>query len=176
VALMDLAMLDEDRKYGYWETVAVSVELLPDDAKYYKDLVYNGTEGTYRIYPSFTKTIALLEEYGARMITEIPLEDVLSITVEDTFLEEFDENGMWDKYVSVEYTKENGDESKMAELLPGLTDYRFYPEFQSDEPVMPSIDVNVIILRDETEHHENFRVKLGMMPEFVKEDLKKAAQ
>jgi len=175
VAFLTLAIEDEEREYGYWESVTVEVQMA-DDGKYYKDFRYNGTEGDYRIYPSFTKTIALLEEYGAKMVTEIPLDEVVEISVQDTFLEIFDENGYWDKYITVEYTKANGDEAKMAEILPALTDYRFYPEFWADEGVEPSIDINMILLRDDEERHESFRMKQGMMPEFVKEDLEKAAQ
>jgi len=176
VALMNLAILDEERDYGYKVYNTVSVEI-SEDGKYYREFKYSGTEGAYKIYPSFTKTIALLKEYGARMLTEIPLEEVQSISVEDYSYEKYDENGMWDKYVTVEYTKENGDEIKMAEILPGLTDYRFYPEFQWDETVMPDIDVRITLLRDDEERNESFRVKMGMLPEFVKDDIiKKAAQ
>lgn len=173
VALMSLAMLNEERSYGYSNTVLVEIT---DDGKYYREFRYNGTEGDYRIYPSFTKTIALLKEYGARMLTEIPLEEVQNISVEDYSYEKYDENGMWENYASVEYTKEKGDEVKMAELIPTLTDYRFYPEFQVEESVVPAIDVNITIFRDDVEQNERFNIKMGMMPEFLTEDLEKAAQ
>ena len=40
---------------------------------------YYSEESGYEIYPSFTQTIALLEEYGATIVNEIPAEDVITV-------------------------------------------------------------------------------------------------
>lgn len=178
VALMELALQEENEGYVDPEvTMMETVQIA--DAKYSAELIYYGTEGAYRIYPSCEKTLALLEEYGANIMVQIPVEYVTRLEVEENNPWGYDDNGVeaeWQEPVTVEYTMENGDEFKIAEIIPTLSDYRFVPEYAADEGQIPSVNVYITISRDGYEREEYFRMKQGMMPEFVTEDLKKAAQ
>lgn len=61
----------------YEEDALTAVEDVSSDPYSY----YGGTDNGGLIYPQFTKTIALLKEYGFDIYEEPPLEDIESITV-----------------------------------------------------------------------------------------------
>uniref|UniRef100_UPI004057A0FC DUF6449 domain-containing protein n=1 Tax=Acetatifactor sp. TaxID=1872090 RepID=UPI004057A0FC len=130
----------------------------------------------YRIYPSFTQTIALLKEYGAKFQTEIPLENVIEIRVTDYSREVNDHDGYYTKVAEKAYTVANGEIKEMEEILSNLVPGEFVEGFCSDLNTEPNIDVYIVYTQDDIEMSMYFMFKKGAMPQFVAEDLEEAYQ
>lgn len=132
---------------------------------------YYGEEHGYRIYPSFTQTIALLKEYGAEFATVIPAEDIIDIEITDYSEEVDDHDGLYTKIAEVHYTAEAGQQAQMDEILPNLVANKFVEGFLYDTNTETYIDVDVTYMRDNIEMSQYFKFKPGHVPEFVLEDL-----
>lgn len=139
-------------------------------------LKYDFEENGYRIYPSFTQTLALLEEFGAEVADTIPAEDVMYITVVDYTKEWQDEDGSYATEVMLEYSpKEDGGE-KINQLLDSVVSNRMGRNLYNRVHVEENIDVNINYNYDGMGEYVSAQFKKGQIPAFVLEDVEKAAQ
>lgn len=153
--------------------------VIRESATYYAETPgfrYSSEESGYMIYPSFTQTLALLEEYGAHIASELPAEDVVSMRVEDTSREVYDHDGYYNKVVEIEYTAKDDEQEKIAQILPTLTNYQLGPDFSTEESTDPNLRVYITYYYNDVERSNSFEIKMGMIPEFLTEDLNAAAQ
>lgn len=129
-------------------------------------------ESGYLIYPSFTRTLALLEEYGADLGNELPVEDVISIYVEDYSREVYDEDGYYNKLYVAEYTAEEGQTEQIAQILSAIRSDNLNKEFYFGEDESANMNVSVVFYYDGKQYeYGNFSFKKDMIPEFVLQDL-----
>ncbi len=137
---------------------------------------YNREEWGYEIYPSFTQTLALLEEYGAEIKNELSAEDVISLSINDYSREVNDHDGLYTKQVELQYTKEDGQLEQIAQILPNLVSNQMMNRFVEDELVEPHVDVSIRYYHDGQEMHEGCRFRMDSMPQFLKDDMEKVVQ
>lgn len=139
------------------------------------NFTYDRGESGYCIYPSFTETLALLEEYGATIAQELPVENVLRITIEDWSREADDHDGRLTKIVELEY-QATEDADKIAQLCPKLLNLNLGREFETGEEYEPHLQIEITYLYNDKELVKSMRILRGEMPDFLQEDLEVAAQ
>ena len=144
--------------------------MIEDSFDYYVE------EYGYRIYPSFTQTIALLKEYGAAFQTSIPAENVVEIRVTDYSREVHDHDGLYTKLAEKTYTAANGELKEMEDILSKLVPGKFVEGFYGNLNTEPNIDVDIVYMQDDIEMSMYFMFEKGAMPQFVTEDLDEAYQ
>lgn len=137
---------------------------------------YYSTESGYRIYSSFDETLALLEEYGADIVSEIAAEDVISIMIEDYSLERYDDDGLLTKMIEVDYTSDEGEIEEIRQILPGLVPEHLTGNSMSYEGEEDNLNIRVYYSHDGKEMNEFCYFIKGKVPEFVKEDLQEVAE
>ncbi len=134
---------------------------------------YKDADTGYKIYPSFTETLALLKEYGAKPVNEIPVSDVTRIEIEDSSQEVDDHDGFLTKLVTIEYYRQP---EEIAQILPSLVNNQLIGDYiVSNKKVESNIHIRVTYYYDGKEMYENFEFKKGEIPDFVIQDLKEAA-
>lgn len=170
VAKLAFAMAANEEERTEWTQVAIEDVYMEDSFEYYNE------ESGYKIYPSFTQTIALLEEYGADIVNEIPAEDVISISVEDYSEEVDDHDGLYDKIYVATYLSEAGQTEEIRQLIAAVIPNDFHGDFNVEEKVEPYIDVRIRYYIDDIEMIQNCSIKKGMLPGFVREDMKQAVE
>ena len=158
----------------------ITVTAVVEDVKIYSDdgttFEYYSTESGYWIYPSFDETLALLEEYGADVVTEIPAEDVISITIEDYSLERLDDDGLLTKVIEVDYSADNGEVEQIRQILPGLVPEHLMGNMLTFSEAEDDLNIRVRYYHDGKEMNEFCRFMNGQVPEFVKADLQEMAE
>ncbi len=125
-------------------------------------------EDGYKIYDSFTQTIALLEGYGCIMESVLPTEMITSIEVEDWTIENSDNNGEVDKVMRVTYTHE--DFAKLEEIMENVVSSRLANDFNPDL-YNYLLNVEVTFMLNEKEYTRNFDFKQGCIPAWLREEL-----
>lgn len=130
----------------------------------------------YRIYPSFTRTIELLKEYGVTLETALPAKEIVEIRIEDYTRETSDQNGLLDKVVEKSYLTAEGDDAQIKEIFPNLVYGSFVEGFPADNNAEPNLYVKVTYLEQGTEVSAHFRFKKDRLPQFVVDDLEKTYQ
>lgn len=142
-------------------------------AAYYTEsnFKYYAEEHGYMIYPSFTQTLALLEEYGAELVSEIPAEDVIEIKITDYSREANDNDGLNTKVVEVNYNAENGQLAEIGEIIPTLVDNQFLNRFKTSGTIEDYMEVYVTYIYDDMEMRNYMNFKKGEVPGFVLEDI-----
>jgi len=168
VAEMHLAVMDdwEDAR----EYVGVTIEKIDTETDVLDRCVW---ESGYPIYPSFTETMALLKEYGLDWGEELPVENVISIYIEDSSREAEDNDGYYDKISTAEYTLEEGHSEQIASILAAIRSGGLTREFDFESEDYPYISVEISYSYGEQWYeHQYFTFKKGMMPEFILQDLK----
>ncbi|MBE5883445.1 MAG: hypothetical protein E7291_03320 [Lachnospiraceae bacterium] len=170
VAKLSFAYRDA-REEGLEETYAVM-----ETVSYYESsrFTYDWEEYGYEIYPSFTQTIALLEEYGANIVNEITPEEVVSIRICDYSREVNDYDGLLTKEIVLEYTAEEHPE-KVALILTNVMPNQMVNSFKM-EAMEPNVDVNITYYIDGQERYESCQFYIDSMPEFLIQDMEEAAQ
>lgn len=111
--IAELAFLGGENPGG--DTYALAETHAPSSYKAL-DFEYYSEEGGYRIYPSFTQTLALLEEYGVSPESPISAENVSFICVVDDSWEVNDNNGYNDKQVILSYSTELSVQEQIDEM------------------------------------------------------------
>lgn len=139
-------------------------------------LKYDFEESGYRIYPSFTQTLALLEEFGATVADEVPTEDVVTITVCDYNREWQGEDGVYHHEVRLEYTPGADGTDKIEKLLESIVPNRMSSNLYNRVHVEDNIDVNINYNYNGMGEYVSGQFKKGQIPAFVMEDVEKAAQ
>lgn len=177
VAIFDFALGSPEGKgevgAGYVAEQTAGAEVMEKDRTTFE---YFGTEGGYRIYPAFTKTIALLEEYGADFNNSLSVEDVVSINICDSSLEENDFDGLLTKLIELEYRTDNGQQEEIAEIVPCIVYDSFMGDFTAAGKIAPNISVEIFYNCDGVEGHKYGYFLKGELPEFLQEDIAKAAE
>lgn len=139
-------------------------------------LYYDFEESGYRIYPSFTQTLALLEEFGAEVKDEISAEDIRTITVNDYNREWQGEDGVYHHEVILEYTPDADGMDKIETLLENIVPNRMSSNLYSRVHVEENIDVNINYYHNGMDDYVSARFKKDQIPTFVLEAIEKAAQ
>ena len=129
-------------------------------------------ESNYKIYDSFTQTIALLEEYGCIMESVIPVEQIISIEVEDWSVENSDTNGEIDKVMRVVYSQEDTD--KIAEIQQNIVSSALVNNFNPDLNGY-AVNVEIRFMLNGKEDIRSFDFMTGCMPEWLREELDQSA-
>lgn len=137
---------------------------------------YGSTQSGYKIYPSCKQTIALLEEYGARIVNEIPVEDVVSIRIEDYTREVYDKDGLYTKVVELEYKREDGEQAKIAQVLSAIKRNQLVNALLGIDRTEDNIDVRITYYYDNKEMSKNCSFLKGRIPASVLTDLDAAAK
>ncbi|MBE5875990.1 MAG: hypothetical protein E7290_03775 [Lachnospiraceae bacterium] len=125
-------------------------------------------EDNYKIYDSFTQTIALLEEYGCIMETTLPAEMITAIEIDDWSVENYDNNGEIDKVMRVNYTQD--DYAKLVEIVKNVESSSLVNEFNPNMRVY-DVNVDIIYMLNGKEYSRGFLFKPGCMPSWVREEL-----
>lgn len=176
LAIMDLAV-------GYMEDDAYQNQAYAVTERVYIDNVtgeniqeydYYTEDSGYKIYPSFTETIALLEEYGAEFVNEIQAEDVITIYIKDYSREVGDSDGLLTKQVELDYTAKDEEFAEIAEILPNLISTQMVDYIGEMNKEEEFINVRVHYYYDGLELSESCYFKKGMVPAFVTEDVEEA--
>lgn len=183
VARLGLAFVREENQsvYGLSANSSGPEYVVVEDAMgtiYQGDsgLQYDFQENGYRIYPSFTRTLALLEEFGAEVANEIPAKDVMYITVVDYTKEWEGEDGVYHNEVMLEYTPGTDGEEKIQQLLDSVVPSRMSINLYNKVHAEENIDVNINYNYDGFGEYVSTQFKKGQIPAFVLEDVEKAAQ
>ena len=137
---------------------------------------YDFEESGYRIYPSFTQTLALLEEFGAKVADEIPVEDIKTITVCDYNREWQGEDGVYHHEVILEYTPEGDGTDKIETLLENIVPNRMSSNLYNRVHAEENIDVNINYNYNGMDDYVSAQFKKGQIPAFVLEEIEQAAQ
>lgn len=156
-------------------------------------LQYYNVDVNYNIYPSFEKTITFLKDHGFDATRNIETKDIKQIIVNNYRLvtdEEYsvdyivDNNGTQKVSESVDiYTDEKSrtatyndmkDKENIEEIFPNLVDNDYYWNNRSVISVEESVDVSVVIRKDEFGNEERYSYffRKGNIPDFVKSDIK----
>ncbi len=169
VAEMELAVSTEEL-----QEMMLYTDVVVEETRNAEDLLGNcAWEGDYKIYPSFTQTLALLEEYGVDLGRELQVEDVISVYIEDYSEEVNDDDGYYDKLYITEYTAEAGQTEQIAQILAGIRSNNLEREFDIGEGDVNYINVRMDYYYDNKQYeYEHFSFKKDMIPEFVWQDLK----
>ena len=125
-------------------------------------------QSNYKIYDSFTQTIALLEEYGCIMESVLPVEQILSIEIEDWSVENSDTNGEFDKVMRVVYTQD--DAEKLGEIMENVVSSSLSNSFNPDMHG-GAVNVEIKFMLNEKEYVRDFDFKTGCMPDWLREEL-----
>ena len=136
---------------------------------------YYSEESGYEIYPSFTQTIALLEEYGATIVNEIPAEDVITLTVVDDHLEVDDFDGQLTKQIELEYRVTEGQTEEIGQILSSIVSNQLTGNLCARERVEENIYVDIHYYYDGQERYTSGYILKGMIPAFLQEDIEEAA-
>lgn len=129
-------------------------------------------ESDYKIYDSFTQTIALLEEYGCIMETTLPIEQIIKIEVEDWSIENSDTNGEIDKVMRVVYAQEDAD--KLADIMDNIESTALVNGFNPNICDY-SVNVEVTFMLNDKEYERYFDFKTGCLPAWLREELNQSA-
>lgn len=142
----------------------------------------------FPVYPSFTKTIALLKENGSGLTEVISAKDVESITIYAGYDEELEEYAAWDGETAFEQTYdreigrytimiENDGSEETIEKIQEILDSVVISDMAQMNGLQPydnSFSVR-ILLRDETtgivsakETFRNYIFRYGEVPEFIR--------
>lgn len=155
----------------YTVAVAATREAASVDSQY-DEFRYYGEESGYYIYPSFTRTLALLEELGAVMVNQPEPESVTRIRIVDESREVNDQDGLLTKNVEVEYSQESGQTEEIAQILPGVQVSHLQGAFFRFRETEEYIDVVVYYHSQEGYEDSCYgSFRKGEMPAFVREDL-----
>lgn len=124
----------------------------------------------YLIYPSFTGTLALLEEYGGTIADKLALEDVVSMEVVDSSLEKDDHDGLMTKLITLEYNREDGQQEEIEQILSGVVTgiQKKFP-FWSGRDIEQDISVEITYATGKIQEKVKCSFKKGEIPDFVKE-------
>ena len=136
---------------------------------------YDYEEAYYKIYPSFTETLTLFKEYGAKLQNEIMPEEVACIEIHDSSREINDNDGLLSKVISLSYTTENGQSEEIAQILPHLVPSQFDLGLMAESRTEPYLSVHVFY-GEEGKESGLFRILKGTIPEVVEKDLEEAAK
>ncbi len=156
------------------------------------DFEYYSEDSGYRIYPSFTQTLALLEEYGMNPESPITAENVSFISIVDDSLEADDKNGLYDKQVVLAYRTELTVQEQIDEM--GVEDMEVTPISQEQirqilANVIPGVlsgnryhpdrierytDVQITYEVDGRREYVSCYFPKGSIPEFLKKDIEEA--
>lgn len=130
---------------------------------------YYEYESGYKIYDSFTQTIALLEEYGCIMKTVLPVEQILSVSIEDWSVENDDKNGEIDKVMQVEYTQQDVD--KLTEILQNIESSSLLDGINYYHNRY-AVEISITYMLNDKEYNRYFVFKPGYsMPNWLREEL-----
>ncbi len=132
---------------------------------------------TYYVYPSFTKTLELMEKYGFDTSKKIKLEDIRRITVGD-YRPKYDQATV-DGIISTSMAKDSYKEEtyskpeQIAQILPNLVSRDY---FYSNSTLIEGDDYTNVILYVFNEDYGSevsygYMFKKGTIPDFVKSDL-----
>lgn len=132
---------------------------------------------SYYVYPSFTKTLALLEKYGFDNSRKIELEDIRRITISDYHpkYEQITQDGListrvaQDNYKEATYTKLE----QITEILPNLVSRDYY---YNNNALLEAEEYTDVILFVFNEDYNNelsygYMFKKDAIPSFIKKDL-----
>jgi hypothetical protein len=165
-------LVDSDEQNQENEKTVVVMET----AEYYSGMeesyLHYYEEYGYRIYTSFTRTIATLEKYGIEIKDTMPAEDILSLTVMDYTREVYDNDGYMTKVAEVTYTNEAGQTAQIEAILPSLLEGGYYRSFAKETGSEENINVSIrYYSEDGYDNYVSCEFKKGDMPDFVKQDL-----
>lgn len=132
---------------------------------------------TYYVYPSFTKTLELMEKYGFDTSKKIKLEDIRRITVGD-YRPKYDQTTV-EGIISTSMAKDSYKEEtyskpeQIAQILPNLVSRDY---FYSNSTLIEGDDYTNVILYVFNEDYGSevsygYMFKKGTIPDFVKSDL-----
>ncbi len=134
---------------------------------------YYEYESGYKIYDSFTQTIALLEEYGCIMKTVLPVEQIISVSVEDWSVENADKNGEIDKVMHVEYTQQDVD--KLTEILQNIESSSLLDGINYYHNRY-AVEISITYMLNDKEYERHFVFKPGYsIPNWLREALDQSA-
>lgn len=154
-------------------------------------LQLNNVDVNYNIYPSFEKTIAFLKDHGFNATKNVVTKDIKHIRVENYRMNESEDSSIvyqTDNFESkdsksidnstnqqrIAIYNDTKDKDKMEEIFPNLVDNEYYWSNRSVINVEESIDVNMVIRKDEFGNEESYSYlfREGTIPDFVKSDVK----
>lgn len=162
----------EEYTYPMVEEIYIGATVYSDGTTF----EYNRSESGYKIYPSCKQTIALLEEYGAKFVNEIPVEDIVSIRIEDYTREVMDNDGYYTKVVELEYKLEDDEQAKIAEVFSAIKPNQLVNVLFDTNRREENIDVRVTYEYDNKEFGKNCSFLKGRIPASVLADLEAAAK
>lgn len=149
------------------------------EAPYYdkgNDISYYSESG-YHVYPSFTKTLALLEQYGFMVSNVIPEENLISFRITDSTEEADDFDGLYTKIVELEYQADDLTKAQLEQLFDAIAPGHMAGDFDLLKEREEYIDIRIgFYTENGFENVEYGAFKKGMIPDFVLEDLAKGAE
>lgn len=139
---------------------------------------YNAYDiNTYYVYPSFTRTLELMEKYGFDTSKKIRLDDIRRITVYD-YRPKYEQVSI-DGILSTSLAKDNYKEEtyskpeQIAQILPNLVSRDYFYSNSTLSEGDDYTNVNLFVFNEDynNEFSYGYMFKKGTIPDFVKADL-----